>query len=104
MAITSESQLMALLREMPSLSQDDREAMVDNAVFRDGRLAGLYIKPMRKCSPDEMNRFFLGAGAHMDGYGDPNGDEVRRDQHWSDAYPPCAPKDEFSCWVPALRR
>jgi hypothetical protein len=102
MAITSRRQLMELLLEISSLTQDDRDAMVDNALFEmEERLLGLYNRPMKnKCTPEEMHRFFLGAGAHTNQYGDPNTPEVFFDYYPTGrSNPPCVPRDNFCCWT-----
>jgi hypothetical protein len=59
--------LVALLSEMGSLNDSDRDVMIDTARFLpNGQIASLYLRiMMQKCSDEEINNFFMGARAFM---------------------------------------
>jgi hypothetical protein len=100
MPIRSELELEQLLREHFSLSPDDIAAMTETAIFDGGMLRGLYIRPLRRATADQMGAFFTAAGARMGQFGDVRGDRVYRDQIPGSGQPPCKPKDNWTCWVP----
>src|SRR5689334_6068375 len=98
-----EHELANLIREyFPSVTSELREAVVDTAIFENGKLTGLYIKPLRRAPPQELDNFLRAARVRMGSLGDPRGDRV-----YEDYYPtgrreePCRPKDNSSCWVEA---
>jgi hypothetical protein len=104
MPISSELQLENLLRRnVPALSEEGLHAMLDTAEFRDdGWLVALYIRPLRAAPSGQIDRFFRDAGAFMGEYGDRSGGNVVPDHYpTSHGNPPCVPRDNWSCWVPA---
>jgi hypothetical protein len=95
-----EGQLEQLLRtHVPALTGVGYDAVVDTAIYDSGKLVALYYKPMRPLPRAQLNAFFVAARARLGDLGDPNGGEVRENEIWSVKTPPCADKDNWTCWV-----
>ncbi len=108
MAIESEQQLIALLRDVRGLEPEDIDIMISTANYSsDGSLRGLYLGfMMRKCKRHEIVNFFQEAGAFLFGVGgDPQGGQVYYNYYpTSDNSEPCKERPDYSCWVHAGSR